>query len=132
MKNILFLLSLLFIGTLSAQSSSQSISEVTTDDAYAFSIKLDKDRSPELSAAYLKLIDKAPMQDKLGRFSGKIETTTANDTVIKLNTKQASLKITSSEGNPKSREEAKRYATLLRKELGLEVDAPTPPAPPKN
>ena len=133
MKNIFLLLCLCCSVALSAQSSKRSVSETSTDNTYAFSIKLDRDRGDELSSAYLKLVSQAGNPAGVSKIVGTAEMTTANGTIVRINTKGASLKVISAEDNASSIAEAKRYVTFLRQELNVAPApaAPTPPTPPK-
>lgn len=132
MKNVLLLLCCLFSAAVFAQSKTQVVTNVETDDSFSFRVKFDKSKNDDLVDAYLKVINfdaKKPVS--MTRFEGKSETTTARGTTVELNTHKSLLLIRSSKGNEESRAEAECYANIVRAELGLEVpETPTPPTPP--
>lgn len=130
MKYVFILCCLFFAGTISAQSSKQSMSVVSTDNTYTFSVKLDRDRGEELADAYLKLLAHTGKPSGVAKIVGTSEMETANGTQVLLNTKRASLKVISAEDSPSSIAEARRYVEFLREELNM-APAPAPPAPPK-
>lgn len=129
MKQVFVLFCLLCATTLCAQSIKKSISLTTTDTEVSFSVKLDRSHSELLSDAYLKLMAFTGKPSGVAKIEGTSEMETANGTRVLLNTKRASLKVLSAEGNTSSIAEAKRYVTFLRQELNL-GSSPTPPAPP--
>lgn len=129
MKNAFLFLCCLFSAALFAQTKTQIVTGIETDDSFSFKVRFDDSRNDDLVRAYLKVVnDGKETPVKITRFEGKSSTTTADGTVVELNTKRSSLRIRSAKDNKASRMEAEQYAGIVREELGLE--APEPPAAP--
>lgn len=132
MKHTLLLLCCLFSAALFAQTKTQIVTGIETDNTFSFKVKFDDSRNEDLVKAYLKLVNaNEDTSIFMSSFKGKSTTTSATGTMIELNTKRSSLRIRSAKDSEASREEAEQYANIVREELGLEVpEPPTPPTPP--
>lgn len=108
-------------------SSSTSVSESTTNDAYSFRVKVDRQQLDELVSVYIKLAGITGISKIVG-FSSF---TTDEGAVIKLNTKKRTLRISSDDNQPTSVDVARGLADQVREKLGL-TPAPAPPALPRN
>lgn len=131
MKYLLLLCCAFFAANLSAQTKTQTVTNVETDNSFTFGVKLDDQRKADLVDAYLEVVNIGSKKPMKMEFEGESETTTPNGTIIMLNTKRNSLKIKSAKGNDVSLEEAREWANIVRESLGLEVPE-TPATPTRN
>jgi hypothetical protein len=131
MKYLLLLCCAFFAVNLSAQTKTQIVTNVETDNSFTFGVKLDDQRKADLVDAYLEVVNIGSKKPMKMEFEGESETTTPNGTIIMLNTKRHSLKIKSAKGNDVSLEEAREWANIGRESLGLDVPE-TPATPTRN
>ncbi|TXF90546.1 hypothetical protein FUA23_05465 [Neolewinella aurantiaca] len=122
MKYILVLLLSLNLTTLSAQSSSQSVSEVSSDDGYLFAVKLDKQQKQKLLSAFEKITGNELNVKVTGLLVEEYE----NGTVVELNTRKNRLSVNYSGTNETAKQEARKLAVAIQDILNL-APAPAPP-----
>jgi len=108
--------------TTTSSSASTSVKETSTDDAYSFTVKVDKNQLTDLKTVYFSIAD----ADFKGDFTGISEHSTYGKALITLNTKKRTITVVNEEKQAKSLSSARELAERVRRELGLERTPATP------
>jgi len=108
------------------ESSSQSITEVVTDDGYQFAVKLDKRQRARLLSVYETVVG----YELTVKVTGLVFEEYDNGIVLELNTRRNKLSVDYDGDNDKTLAEAKELAVRIKEVLGI-APAAAPPVAPK-
>lgn len=121
MKTTLLSLLLLCSFVLTAQNSSRSVVESNEDNAYLFSVKLDKRNAEKLLPIYQELTETDLT------IEGTAVTEWDNGLALSLNTKKGKLSVSHKAKDEEGRTSALEMVSLIKKRLNI-----VSPAPPKH
>lgn len=124
MKLTLLLTALLCTCVLAAQTSSRSVTEISTDDEYTFTVRLDDDQQAELFDIYRKMADV-----KVSGITGTSETVFDEGVTLRLNTRRNQLSLRYAADEKEAAKLGTKMVVDIKKALGI-VPPPAPPAPP--